>query len=220
MILLIKLSNMLHRKSKKRSVRKGQIAIEYLYTYGWILIVVILGLLILWQMGAFKLPTSKRDYLGFSEVLPSDWGVYHTNEIYLRLVNYAGVGVRIPTEGVNLTMGIVNCTPAPSSPMIIDPGDENSKLLTLDCSTPNKISDIYRPGDYYEADVVISYINEKTGKLHKSVGKIFGPVEEYFIEVTTTTTTMTTTTTSTTTTILSTGHISVLQAFPRNGSEI
>src|SRR3989338_9887153 len=114
--------------SKKiKRAKKGQSILEYLYTYGWMILVVLVALLILWQMGVFKLPVFKRGYLGFSEVLPTDWGVYNTNEVYLKFVNYAGVSVTVPAGGVYLNIGVVNCsiTPSPPSPLVIDPGVEN-----------------------------------------------------------------------------------------------
>lgn len=198
----------------KSPARKGQGAIEYLTTYGWVIIVVAVSVLILWQLGIFTPPQPKRGSLGFSQVVPVDWVVSTSNLVYLQVQSEAGDSLVIGSGDINITIGEVTCTDIPASdismyPLTIQPG--KSKRITVECSSTPSVGSRFVVGEYYEAQTRIKYRNVKSDSSHESVGKIFGPIEgptpqaTLPVESTTTTappSTSTTSPTSTTTTII------------------
>jgi len=182
-----------------RRFRAGQSSVEYFTTYAWVIIVALIGVYVLWQMGAFKPPVPKRGFLGFSQIIPVDWALSaSTNQFHIQLRNEAGDLLTIIAVGVTTNVswsGTVDCSPGPPAPVAMNPGKED--LVTLNCTGPPSVSDLYEVGDYYEADVVVEYVNEvevdgrTVYQMHKSVGKLFGPVESAkAIPLNTTTTTL------------------------------
>ena len=188
--------------TKGRSMRRGQsgIMLENYFVYAIVLVTIIVGLVILWQMGVFKPPVGKKGYVGFSQVAPTDWLVSNDNEVYLRVKNEAEGNVRIRTYGINVTIGPVNCRPAPDNgDLDISVGE--SKTVRVLCNGNPSISTHYVIGGYFEADVAINYTNLLTRREHESTGRLYGIVEGYGVggPLPSTTTTVTTTTVTTTT---------------------
>lgn len=64
-----------------KSNKKAQGAMEYLMTYGWAIIVVMIVGLALWNAGILKIgPTYPKGFSGFSGVRPLDWTIYSQKE--------------------------------------------------------------------------------------------------------------------------------------------
>jgi hypothetical protein len=58
---------------QRRIGSKGQVAIEYLTNYGWIILVGLTATIALSQMGAFNPASCEKVRNGFSQVVPVDW---------------------------------------------------------------------------------------------------------------------------------------------------
>jgi hypothetical protein len=177
--------------------KKGQSGMELLMTYGWVAVVGVGAIILLSQMGTFRPASCDKTRVGFSQVNPSDWGVYRdSNVAIIKLENVAGDSLEV--TGVNLLLDNITCHFAASA--VIQPGVD--VFVRLVCSDTPRLSERFNRGDCYRGDLVITYVNKVTGSSDESKGKISGPIEEGNI-VTTTSTSSTTSTTAliTTTTV-------------------
>ncbi|MFH1055400.1 MAG: hypothetical protein V1744_04830 [Candidatus Altiarchaeota archaeon] len=158
-----------------RSSRKGQIPIENLILYAGIIIVVLVGLVVVWQEGIFTPLLGKRGSVGFSQIVPMDWFVGQDSgqyKVYFTLKNEGDAPAEVKPESINLRVGRVQCNPAPATGKNLQPAEK--WILELDC--PDLQSE-YKLGEYYEADMDVDYTNEATKTNHTSVGKIYGLIE-------------------------------------------
>ena len=71
--------------------RRGQSSLEFIVTYGWVILVIVIGLVVVWKMGILKPPVEeKRGTLGFSQVYVTDFSASSVaNEINLNVKNEA-----------------------------------------------------------------------------------------------------------------------------------
>lgn len=84
--------------------KKGQGAMEYLMTYGWAILVVMIVGVVLWQLGIFNLGGQTKTMTGFGAVKPIDWRIRSASGVgdtQLILVN--GEGVPIDITDVDLS---------------------------------------------------------------------------------------------------------------------
>ena len=143
-------------------------------TYGWAILVTIIFSVFLWQMGVFDFGSPTPGYRGFSQVKPLDWKASTTNNsLHMIITNEAGSSLLLPANGISATVGTVNCGTAPLS--TVDPFRPGQSLQVI-VSCPG-LSGSYEAGDYYRANVTITYQNPGSGIGHNSVGIIFGPAE-------------------------------------------
>lgn len=156
--------------------KRGQSSIEYIATYSWVIIVILLGVLIVWNMGILKPQPQKRGVLGFSQVYVTDFSASDlTNSIQMNIKNDAGTGITLISNGINTTMEYVFCDSAPSAPTDISPGE--GIVVNVSCPGPPALAERYNTGDFFKANVIINYSNTRSGRQHLSKGQIFGPVE-------------------------------------------
>lgn len=145
---------------------------ELLVTIGVVILVITIGVIVIWQMGVLRPPPCERYKVAFSQVVPTDWAAYRgSNTLVLSVENWAGYEVNV--TDANAVVDDVTCFS--THEIVIQPGD--TALLILNCSTPS-ISDKYRTGDCYKADIGIRYINMRTGNSHESNGNVRGAIEE------------------------------------------
>ena len=174
--------------------RKGQVAIEYLTNYGWIILVGLTSTIVLSQMGAFNPTSCGNMRTGFSQVIPVDWRVSILSEqmlIFSR--SWSGDPIELNEVNVSFTGG-GSCVLS-GAHIYLEP--DQSTWIVLDCSGIGN----YNENDCYTTRVEYVYTNLRSGNLDASRGKIRGSFEVLLI---TTTIATTTTTLSTTTTTLST----------------
>ena len=171
---------------------KGQSGIEVFTTYGWVVLVAVGGILILSQVGVFRPSHCDKSRIGFSQVVPVDWAAYMSPDSFaLKLENWAGDAVSV--TGVTVSLQQVDCGGAAS----IGIGAGDSTVVALSCV--GSMSEKYAVGDCYSADVDITYVNQRSGNIEKSKGKVRGSIEVGAVATSTTTTSTSTTTTTTTT---------------------
>ena len=106
----------------KFSGKKGQGAMEYLMTYGWAIMVVMIVGVVLWQMGVFNLGGSRTTATGFEKIKPLNPGDIIVssagNNVSIVFTNVAGGTITI--ESANVTFSApsgVSCTTAYVTPM-------------------------------------------------------------------------------------------------------
>lgn len=146
----------------KRIGSKGQGAMEYLMTYGWAIMVVMIVGIVLWQLGVFKLGTSGTGTAGFAAVKPID----HTHsggDLQLVVMNAVGSSVNIA----------ITSDPA-SNPVITTGGPigGGDTMLVSVKAIPNFCGVGI---DSYDVKLVINYTNLITGLNHSGKGRVWGP---------------------------------------------
>jgi hypothetical protein len=146
--------------------RKGQTALEYLMTYGWMLVIISIVAVVLWQMGIFD-RTVPYGSTGFSQVKPLDWKAsYSDRALTLTLTNDAGTGILL--EDVNVTTFTNTCSVNGLNHVMR--AAEAYQVIVPGCDFPEK-------GEYYKAEIIIVYKNVASSIDHNSVGECHGPVE-------------------------------------------
>jgi hypothetical protein len=175
----------------KRPYKRGQVAVENIFLYAAVIVVVVIGIILVWQSGIFKPQPGKKGFVGFSQVVPTDWAASTTDKVYLSLRAEGDAPLVVNRIGVNASFPRVQCELGPDQSNEIFAG--GTRIFKIVCSGLNRTYDI---GEEYEMDVVVNYTNTLSKRTHISVGKIYGLME--YIEgdwepATTTTTTEPTT---------------------------
>ena len=154
--------------------KKGQGAMEYLMTYGWAILVVIIVGVVLWQMGIFN-PSggTAPGSSGFGSVRAKDWSCSIANGPSVQWVNGAG-------EKITVTV--------PTGASCIDPGDGSTVTAgnTLNASanaifvctwgTSTACSSL-NPGDRYEFTADLIWEPTAGGISHTESGKVWKAAE-------------------------------------------
>jgi len=154
--------------------KKGQSAVEYMTTYGWAVLLILIVGMVLWQMGAFTPPSTPPGCRGFSSITVLDHSASGTdNMVYLVITNEAGTRLQVSANGVETSIADVSCDAVPSSG--IDPFRPGQGVkLNVSCAT---LSNNYAAGEYYRVHINITYTNPSSGMSHKSAGVCWGSVE-------------------------------------------
>jgi hypothetical protein len=152
---------------------RGQSAIEYLMTYGWAILIILIVAGVLAWYGFFNpaasLPATKT---GFSQLdVVSPWDLSSANLLRFELENRVGQTINVTDisvdEGTTLPATPTSCSPAPFT---IAAGGR-SGLLSLTCTGANAGS----TGDNYNVYVIITYTAGSLTGL-KSTGTLNGAV--------------------------------------------
>jgi len=115
----------------KRMERKGQGAMEYLMTYGWAILVVMIVGVVLWQLGIFGGgPGAVNTASGFGKVKPMEPSIKYTGAtLTFSLMNGVGQGI----NGTQITNTGGDC-----GTVVADPGTMGAGEVTqvnLNCSS-------------------------------------------------------------------------------------
>jgi len=171
---------------------KGQLAVENLLLYGIVISAVVIGLIILWQSGILKQVFGREHYVGFSQLVPEDWVVSISNLVFLRFKNTGDSSAIVHLEGVNVTVGGVQCSLGPGEPKLMEPS--RKRTFNFTCEGPPRISEEYEIGDEVTVTVSINYTNVDSNETHMSVGQVYTFVEAgdagAWIDIDTTTTSL------------------------------
>jgi len=149
---------------------RGQAALEYLMTYGWAILVILVVGIALWQMGVFNPPSTPPGCSGFSQLMPLD-SQYISSTKTLKVIVSNEAGTKLQIMNTNATIGTDISTAynlLPADPKM-RPGA--STTITYDFASAKA------KGDYYRANIVLEYTNTLSGIIHKSSGYCWGTVE-------------------------------------------
>ncbi len=154
----------------KMKGKKAQAAMEYLVTYGWAILAILIVGVVLWQFGAFSPPTPPPGCSGFSEIKPMGWSAQRSsNRFILAVTNEAGLKLNITGIGINISDA--SCG-GDSSKIELRPGE--SKKYEVSCT---QLSAKYALGEFYLAHISINYTNPQSTIEHSSRGDCRGSVE-------------------------------------------
>ena len=175
--------------------RKGQGAMEYLMTYGWAILVVMIVGVVLWQLGVFQIGQTATVTTGWNKLQPLGQTVVYSagataasNTFSVTFNNVIGTAIRVNELNITEKISSTTCNPAvtvngQSFPVLVATGlangsatvtAGNTMLLSVTCPSAAKSK-----GDTYDMEVTI-YFTAVTGGLstnHVETGRIRGPVE-------------------------------------------
>jgi len=156
--------------------RKGQGAMEYLMTYGWAILVVMIVGVVLWQLGIFGGgPGAVNTASGFGKIKPMEPSIKYTGTtLSFSIMNGVGQGI----VDANITAATGDCETVPSSVPQSLGGDgtmgagEVSAETILLCT--NKVA-----GQSFSTTLTIEYVVTVAGSdiTHTETGTIRGVAE-------------------------------------------
>jgi hypothetical protein len=150
-------------------MKRGQSALEYLVTYGWAILVIVIIAALLAYFGVFN-PSryvSEKQASGFVAFGVTDWNILaSTDDLTIKLTNNGANKVTISSVVLNGTAS-GNATASPTS---ISPGETTT--VTSDGAIFTGAV-----GDSYDVTVSITYTDTKSGLAHTETGKLMGKVE-------------------------------------------
>ena len=146
--------------------RKGQSAMEYLMTYGWAILVVIIIGVVLWQMGIFDIKgKTTPGYVGFSVLVPRDWSMHFGMAVCpLAIQLHNGAGETLNSVAVP---GDAACIPS-----TVAPGENTVCYKSINGNMP-----CGQAGEYYEEQVVVTYKRSSDNQSFQTAGTLWGSVE-------------------------------------------
>jgi hypothetical protein len=158
--------------------RRGQAAMEYLMTYGWAILVVMVVGIAMWQLGIFNMGSATLTSTGFAKLKPqlAATGIDRTGEPKAIFTN--GIGTKIEITGgkvLDNNNPAISCALTPANFLPNDPaGGQNFRI-----SAPSGCVQPGNPGDVYNALISISYDVSIGGvqTSHTDSGNLRGPFE-------------------------------------------
>ncbi len=152
--------------------KKSQVSLEYMVAAGFIVVVITITSILVWQSGILRPPTGEKGKIGFANIDVEDWAVYAEpkSTVAVRLVNVGSDSLKV--KKIELKINDVVCSNNISS--ILIPGKRIIKLLN--CS--KDLSKEYVVGDFYSANLNITYRNMRVNINGTSEGKIWGVVDK------------------------------------------
>ena len=147
-------------------MKKGQGAMEYLMTYGWAILVVLIVGIVLWKTGLFG--TSATGTSGFDVLVPDQWKITNgANTSIIKFHNVAGrtlSGLSFSVSEDGTAVAAANIVP--STTKVGPGGTVNLNYTTGACTTSTGSTKV---------DVTITYsIN---GIQHQDTGTIYADCE-------------------------------------------
>ncbi len=148
---------------------KAQAAMEYLMTYGWAILIVIIVAAALWALGVFSPGTyTQETATGFSGfTVPSGGWQVSSSQVVLILKNNVGSNINVTSITATYGSGTTNT----SVPAYAEMSSDNQTQFTLSSGTyvgPGT-------GSTYTVDIAITYDNLDTGLTgFQSTGKLTG----------------------------------------------
>ncbi len=144
---------------------KGQGALEYMTTYGWAVLAVLIAAVVLWQMGMFSAPVSDG-WSGFGIIRPVEWSCDTDGDSDIYFNNAAGASIS------GITAAFDGQTAACSSGKVM-----TGKLFSCNVTGTLDACKDGRAGDRYKLDVSVNYLSP-TGAARSSSGAVWGAIEE------------------------------------------
>jgi hypothetical protein len=146
--------------------KKAQSAMEYLMTYGWAILIVIIVAAALYALGVFNPATfTGRTATGFQTIgAPSDWDLGSGGLLVMNLANSKNANaITIYNYTATIAGNTTTCTPGS---LVLGPGASNSTT----CS----IYPTQTPGSTYSVRIVMTYT--AGGLVHTDTGTVTGTV--------------------------------------------
>jgi hypothetical protein len=178
----------------KQMKNKGQGAMEYLMTYGWAILVVMIVGVVLWQLGVFNVGQGNVVTTGWSKLQPISASIaLKANDATFESTfqNTIGTSIRITSVDMEDSVAPVNCTGISIKGTLGTPGATEGDPTTWATPVSVKAGDGFEltatcgdgttreEGDPYDAQITIVYTAVMGGVStdHTETGHIRGPAE-------------------------------------------
>lgn len=162
--------------------KRGQGSLEFLMTYGWVLLVILVALVVMWQWGLFSLgqriEPGSFGFWGLAVQQGNEFILNTDGEMHISLVNNAGANLTILTCNATVdqystqqTCGGGGCGKSSSSDCVVRAGNNTR----IDMANGNWTD---QAGKRFDANVIFTYLDNRTGNnVHQSSGRIWGSIE-------------------------------------------
>lgn len=150
---------------------KCQGALEFLMTYGWALLLLIVSIVMAWQLGLFNLGSKiNPGYLGFWGLTPVDFIMVEDGTLSVSFVNNVGGSVNITdVQTVSSDGTLQSVIVEPTPPVEVTPGEiQNVNTSSI------RIGEV---GARFDVFLVVDYVDNRTLTSHKSSGRVWGSYE-------------------------------------------
>jgi len=153
-----------NKKVKKERMKKGQVAMEFIMTYGWAILVVLAAIAALAYFGVL----SPDRFLPEKCQLPSgiaclDSKLSNSGGAVLVVQNSLGFDI----SNITVTVNGTGCSASSSSPASLNNGAQGT--YTVSCSPTS--------GTRFSGDITFAYTNTDTSLTHSAAGELVKRVE-------------------------------------------
>lgn len=148
---------------------RGQAATEFLFTYGWALLLLVVGVAVLIQLGVFDLGSyvsPGTEISGFNTFAVANYRLNADGSIHITLINRLEDAVTVREVRVN---GVPVSSPSPAMPF----GMNASSTLLFSADTAMGGN----PGSSYTANVLIRFDVDRGGTDHLDSGVLRGTLQ-------------------------------------------
>ncbi len=154
----------------------GQSSLEFLMTYGWGILIIIIVSVVAWQLGIFDVRGATRPgAVGFWGVIPTDFIYQSDGDFFISIRNTVGGNISI--ESFNVSSGEIYCNKEYTSILEDLPAGSNVTLEIIDEGSGACLPAGLKPGSQFETYVSITYEDRRLGREMTSSGIIWGSVE-------------------------------------------
>ncbi|HEV8289982.1 MAG TPA: hypothetical protein VGQ00_03470 [Candidatus Norongarragalinales archaeon] len=143
---------------------RAQSALEYLVTYGWAILAIVIIAGVLWFFGVFT-PCTKGA-VGFTGVAVSEFALRATGSVDYQLQNQAGSGI------INVTGVGIRGTACSVTPFTLSSGGKSSTLTCASAIPTGSVGDCAT-----NINMTVSYTDTVSGITHSSGGRLTGKLE-------------------------------------------
>jgi len=153
----------------------GQGSLEFLMTYGWALLIIMVALVVMWQWGMFsigeKVEPSSFGFWGLIIQQGNEFKLDQTGSFEASILNNVGANVTLLYYNATIFDHVEEWTcPGPCA-AVIEPGV--NRVIAL--SSPEWGG---RPGSRFEGQLIVQYQDVRTGaNIYQSSGTLWGSVE-------------------------------------------
>jgi hypothetical protein len=165
-------------------VTKGQSSLEFMMTYGWVMVIIMIVTVVMWQWGMFsfggKIEPGSFGFWGVVVFGGNDFRLDTDGKLQIALLNMAGANITLLTANVSIGPFQTDCDVASQS-CLKEPGGAVSTVIPsgglriLEFENPNFREN---EGKRFDAYVTIQYNDSRTGDMiYQSSGRIWGNVE-------------------------------------------
>lgn len=155
---------------------KGQSALEYLFTYGWALVVIVIVVAALFMLGILNPATyQQKTCTGFSRLAYQDHALHKDNNTFdIRFRNGTGSDINITDLTLSNSSQVnVSATDTATYGNVVAAGA--AQTLTYNADSAALVKTTHSVGDPYDMDVKITYT--QNGISHTEQGKCTGQIE-------------------------------------------
>jgi hypothetical protein len=146
---------------------KGQSALDFLMTYGWALLLIVLAVGALFALGVFNMGSFVgARAVGFTQVGVSAWRLNPTGNLTLQLANRAGTDISV----TNITTTYQTQTIVANYSLSLSNG------VTSNVTAPINFTGTFTAGTTYSIPVVITYTDKLTNFVYQTTGTLTGVV--------------------------------------------